>query len=170
MIGICQSVGQLEAVLGERLTKDTLTAWRNAFILRTKDSELIRLLQDLGGKYWQRVHSSGVSTSSQGPSRSENEGYQQVDRYYPSDIAQGHPRLPDAGLFIDSNAKTRWLVNIPYFRGEPWTRLWINCIEKIIHKPTKLPLPDLARNGDYSKLSPDLRPRFQAIQHRHSQY
>lgn len=163
---ICfQSLAQAEALYGT-IGKDFLSLFPTVLVFPgIRHIDTLQALATLGGSFWVTTHNSGVTTGgSGGPTRSQGDGHEMAQNYLASDIAQGHIDWAGGALVLYGGAQFRWVHVQPYHRGSPWLPIIVNSLEHTIERPSRLPLPELARDGDFSNLEASgLEARFRTI-------
>lgn len=148
-----QSLSQARNVFG-RIGEDFLTLFPTTVVFRgTKDIPTLEALSKLSGQFWQKITSTSRAKGAQGLSSTESISHQLVPRLPIDQIAAGHPTWRNGVLVLNRAAQFLWVDAVPYWAGPPWLQLLVNSAEHSIGNESKLPLPELAKEGDYSRLS-----------------
>ena len=87
-------------------------------------------------------------------------------RLKPEQIRMGHPTWPDGALMVRRDQPHSWVKgSIPYFRRDPWAKVFVSSAEHARSDGLDLPLPPLAKDGNYGYLAQlGLDQRFRELQ------
>jgi len=149
--------------------KAFLSAWRCTMAFRgILDKETLELLSFLSGTYMKEKQgwSESRNAKTQRWEWTNNVSQDEHARLTPEQIRMGHPTFPDAALMVSRDKHHSWVRAVPYFCSEPWPRVLINSAEHARRDGlTDLPLPPLAKNGNYTHLEAlGLADRFRDLQ------
>ena len=162
--GATQSLAPFKAMYGEE-GSDALNWFRTALVMRgLKNRETIDFLSELGGMYDHEVH--GLSETGDKGNWNMGVNYTERRNFNLSQVAQGHPYLPDAVMMLDPQARTSWVNATPYYVGM-WAKILINSAEHAFADGlTNYPLPSLSKYSfeHLNALVPGYSDRFRALQ------
>jgi type IV secretory pathway TraG/TraD family ATPase VirD4 len=151
--GALQDLSQARARWGEA-GKGFLTLWQNVIVMRgARDRETVDLLSMLGGQY-DHIKSSYSEIQDKPGRWSEGISSERRPWLPPEMIAGGDPSRPGEELVFTPGGHWSHFKPVKYFEGF-WTTTLIQSAEWTLKdRPANhvLPLPDLARGGDYRAL------------------
>ena len=169
MVGGIQSLKQAVDLYG-KVGEDFLTLWRHILAFKgILDVGTLKTLSDLSGTEWQEIKgwSEGRHPKTYRWEWSSSIRLEEKPRFKPEHIRMGDPSLPDAALMVRRDKHHMWVRAIPYYKGDPWLKVLVNSAEHARRDGIGLPLPPLAKNGDYRFLAElGLEQRFRALQNR----
>lgn len=167
VVGGIQSLKQAEDLYGDA-GKDFLSAWRCALVFRgILDRDTLELISFLSGTYWEEV--KGYSEARH-PKHGRWEWstsirLEEQRRLKPEQIRMGRADWPDGALMVRRDRYHSWIDSIPYYRRDPWAKVLVNSAEHARSDGLDLPLPPLAKDGNYGYLAQlGLDQRFRELQ------
>jgi type IV secretory pathway TraG/TraD family ATPase VirD4 len=155
MCGALQDLSQAEARWGTA-GKGFLTLWQNIVVMRgIRHADTINLLSMLSGEYDHTKSTYSENRSAiVGSQWSESLSSERRRRLPPEIISGGDPNRPGEELIFTPGGKWQYFKPIRYFSGV-WPWILTQSAEWALKGPAQnwvLPLPDLARGGDYRAL------------------
>jgi len=166
-IGGLQSLAQAKDLYGDA-GNDFLSAWRNTLVFRgLMDKDTLELLSLLSGTFMKQKQGWNETRNPQTRMWEWTNTVSQDEhaRLTPEQIRLGHPSMPDGALMIRREKLHEWVRAVKYF-NDPWIRVLLNSAEHARNDGIDgVPLPPLAKDGNYSNLSQlGLDERFRALQ------